>query len=308
MTETFNEDVIINGQLEVNDHLEVNGQADEVQLSVKGHSSQNEALQVWENNSGTDLARVSGAGYLQVGDPDATNEALVEAHNLEDSAKPSRGFHSGGILNGTLSNMVSWIVQELLLKGTGGVNALHSALRVKLTNQNTASETEADMDGAKLRAGDFAIVNEGGSSGKSVPEMTGLHVAVSNQAAGYVDTAYGIKVEVEDEGQSEAVYAIHTGEGTVHVGGDLEVLAFSSSNPPEDPVDNGFLKVYVTIEEVGGEDVARLYAKGSGLSDSPQLLGGGAVPAGFFEHLVIDSTGETVWDNGGAPVWQRKET
>ncbi len=259
MTQTFNENVVIDGQ------------ADETQLTVQGHSSQDEALQVWEDSGGNDLARVSGEGRLQVGDFDATSEALIEGHNLEDVDKPKRGFHAGGILTGVLNSVVSWVVQELKLKGSGGVSALYSALRVRLENQNTGTMGS----GAELRAGDFAIVNEGGSNGNGVPQMTGVHVELLNQSGGYVDAAYGVKVEAANEGEIETIYAIHTGDGTVHIGGDLEVFAFSSSNVPDDPAESGFLKLYMTIEEVDGENVARLYARGSGLSASPQLLGGG---------------------------------
>src|SRR5690606_23091789 len=130
-----------------------------------------------------------GDGRLQIGSFTsgmmATDDALIEAHRDEsDTGKPRRGLHLLGEVSGTLSTIVAWAVQELVLKGTGSISALHSALRVRLTNENTGT-----MDsGADLRAADVEIINDGGEVGEPVPEITGLHVAVTNQAGAYADT------------------------------------------------------------------------------------------------------------------------
>ena len=48
--------------------FEVEGNEDTTQLNVKGHSTQTEPLQTWQDNAGSDLAQVSGDGRVQVGD------------------------------------------------------------------------------------------------------------------------------------------------------------------------------------------------------------------------------------------------
>jgi len=213
MTQTYNEDVIIN------DNLEVNGVSDEVQVSVKGASTQTEALQQWKNNGGTVLSEIDENGHLIVGSQDGTIDALLEAHNIEDSNKPSRGLHSKGILTGTLSNLVSWVVSELGLKGTGGLSALHRALRVQATNENTG----AMASGADVRAGDFEATNIGGNVTTNNLEMSALVAKVNNQSGATLKNAYGLKVEMIDDGDSDNVYAIYTDKGIVYLGDVLEL-------------------------------------------------------------------------------------
>lgn len=218
------------------------GQLDVPQLVVQGVASQTEALQNWQDNSSDILARVTAEGRLQVGSfadgEMATDDALIEAHRSEgDTGLPARGLNMLGEITGTLSSIVQWAVQELVLKGTGGISALHSALRVKLTNQNTGTMSA----GADLRAGDFEAINEGGSSGQDVPELTGLHVTVSNASGAYLDTAYGLKVEMSDDGNQNEAFAIHAEGGLFHLGVDGEVLELpvttsTPANPPSNHV------------------------------------------------------------------------
>lgn len=215
MTVTHNENVIIN------DNLEVNGSSDEVQVIVKGAPTQTSGLQQWKDNSGTVLSEIDEDGHLLVGDQDGTIDALIESHNIEDASKPSRGLHSKGVLTGTLSSLVSWAVGELGLKGTGGISALHRALRVQTTNENTG-----DMDaGADVRAGDFEVINSGGNASVNNLELSALVAKINNQSGAYADKAYGLKVEIDDAGSSNDVYAIYTDNGIVHLGDLLELVA-----------------------------------------------------------------------------------
>jgi hypothetical protein len=229
-------DTVIEGK------LEIRGQADAPQLEVIGNSSQTFPLQKWENSAEDVLAQVTADGRLQIGSFDngemATDDALIEAHRADDATSlPTRGLNMLGEITGTLSNIVQWAVQELVLKGTGGISALHSALRVTLTNQNTGTMS----GGADLRAGDFEAINEGGSSGQEVPELTGVHVSVSNASGAYLDTAYGLKVEMSDDGTQSEAFAIHAEGGVFHLGLDGEVLELpvttsTPANPPDDHV------------------------------------------------------------------------
>src|SRR5688500_12994603 len=140
-----------------NDPVVIDSGADETQLTIKGSgaagSEQSAPLQSWQTSDAVEQARVTGDGRLQIGSFSggtmATDDSLIEAHRSEtDTAKPKRGFHLLGAITDPLTSIISWIVQELVLKGTSGITALHTALRVRLTNQNTGS-----MTGAKLLGG-----------------------------------------------------------------------------------------------------------------------------------------------------------
>lgn len=87
MTQTYNEDVVVNNT------LQVNGVTDTPQVIVKGSSVQSNSLQQWQDYAGDPLAEIDAQGYLSIGDKDATSDALIEAHNVDDLNKPSRGLH-----------------------------------------------------------------------------------------------------------------------------------------------------------------------------------------------------------------------
>lgn len=264
----FNEEVIIN------DNLQVNGSSNEVQVIVKGYSGQSEALQQWQDSSASILAEIDADGHLLVGDQDATIDSLIESHNLDDANKPARGFHAKGSLTGALSNLVSWVVQELVLKGNGGISALHRALRVQATNENTgAMETGADV-----RAGDFEVINSGGNDTINHLEMSALRARVTNQSTKYLDKAYGLKVEITDDGNANEVYAIHTDNGVVHLGDLLELVELSpATNPP-----SGTVWIYPKSD---GNLYARFH---DGSSGDEKNLSGGAPTS--HTHTLADIT------------------
>jgi hypothetical protein len=170
------------------------------------------------------------------------------------------------------------VVQELVLKGTGGISALHSALRVKLTNENTGTMSS----GADLRAGDFEAINKGGGSGNLVPEMTGLQVAITNDETGYLDTAFGVRVKVNKDpgGTLNKVYAIHADDGIAHFAQEFEIPVLGSEpadNPPTD-----FIKLYAKLD--AGDP--KLYAKDDN-GDEHELGGSGGV-AGSDDYILIE--------------------
>lgn len=258
------------------DNVKIDGSQDITQLDVEGHSTQTEPLQQWSENGGDPLARVTGDGRLQVGSFDSgamvTDDSLIEAHRDEaDTSKPTRGLHLLGEITGTLSSVISWVVQELVLKGTGGISALHSALRVKLTNENTGT-----MDaGAELRAGDFEVVNDGGSSGDGVTLVTGVRTAVTNNSGAYIDTAVGLDVELADAGTMTDAYgirvadvdqgsgdnfAIKTGAGAIRFGDLGEGLIKASSNGDLSSLKTNFSATTAPTED---DDSGDGYAVGS---------------------------------------------
>ena len=217
----------------------------------------------------------------------ATDDALVEIHRDEiETGKPKRGLHTLGTLTSPLSDIVAWVVQELHLKGSGGISALHSALRVRLTNDNTGA-----MTGANLQAADVEVINNGGSAGigNDVPEITGLRVGVTNQAGGYADTAYGLKVEIDDQGSITNPYAIYTDQGVVHLGDELELPIFDPV-PSNDPSSTAFMRLIAAVED--GSPV--LYGKLTGQTAEPIAGGGSGLPQGHILGFEVDSDGTDV--------------
>ncbi|MCA0457141.1 MAG: hypothetical protein LCI00_24430 [Chloroflexi bacterium] len=246
----------------------ITGNQDTTQLQVKANATQTKPLQSWKD-SGPDtnppLSQVTGDGRLQVGDDVglASPDALIESHRNDTSTtKPKRGFHSLGRVAGTLNSVVQWIVTELELRGSGVISAVHSALRVKVTNLNTATPSA----GAELRGGDIEVVNDASASASALPKATGLHVAVTNASGKIITDAVGLKVKLNNSGTITNPYSIYTeGPGAIHLEDFLEVKTQASS--PSTPVSN-FVKLYPKSD-------GKLYIKDWNGVETP--VGGAAV-------------------------------
>jgi hypothetical protein len=259
------------------DNVLIDGSRDITQLQVEGHSTQNQPLQTWQANGATPVAHVAKDGRLQTGTLGlGTPDALVEANldNTTQPALPKRGVQSLGKLTGALASAIDWAVHELELLGTGGVSALITAVRARVTHKNSGSSGSAE-----LRAADFQALNQTGTVGTPVGRVTGVRgtasntplvsgtaylakaigveATVTNDASGTVTeaaafevapptnsgtitTLYGVRVPDLTQGQTN--YAIHTAQGLAHFGDAQEVKVFASAptgNPP-----SNFVKVY----------------------------------------------------------------
>ncbi|MDL1889736.1 hypothetical protein FBQ96_09180 [Nitrospirales bacterium NOB] len=256
---TFSEDVLING------NLQVHGTDDTTQMEVRGTADQSLPLQTWADSAGEPLAQITGDGRLELGTLDVgTPDALVEANNTITlpSAVPLRGMQSLGhvMVNSPqiLGDGIAWSVQELELLGNAVMSGIHTALRGKLTQQNIG-----DADQAERRAADFEAVNEGGNETQPIGRMVGVQSTVTNEASGHLDEAVGIGITVNDEGVSPVntvyglrvdslpaaaneAYAIHTGDGPVHLGDFVE------------------LKRPVAVPSQPATDLIRVYPKSDG--------------------------------------------
>lgn len=172
----------------------IDGDANEIQLRVQGHSTQSEELQTWEDSGGTELGRITGDGRFQIGDTSlmTTNESLVEAHEESISSSTiQRGINTLGKFTGAISNSISWLMTELQLLGSGTISGLHSALRAKLEHDN-----DSDSSGADLRASDFEVVNKSGDSSTPVGDLTAVHARVDNQTGAYVSNVRGVASQI----------------------------------------------------------------------------------------------------------------
>ena len=248
MTETFN-DVVIDGA------------ADVKQLRVQGHTTQNQPLQTWESSASDILAQMTGDGRLQIGD-DATPDALIEAHRLEAStSKPKRAFHALGQVSDALNNITQWIVQELEVLGTSSISALQTALRVRASNQNTGTPA-----GGEIRAVDIEVAHESGSA-TTLPQATGVRVAVTNTVGNTITDARGLHVVMDNAGTITNPKGVHVvmpnsgttnpysifaeGVGAAHFEDFLELKRLTT--PPGTPV-TSFIRTYPKSD-------GKLYAK-----------------------------------------------
>jgi len=305
------------------DRVEIQGSQDTPQLQVQGNVTQNQPLQVWQDSALDDMAQVAADGTLKVGDLellDSTRDALVEAHRDSTSTKPKRGWHSLGRIGIVLGEIINWAVHELELLGTNGISGLQTALRVRLTNDNTGSAANAEM-----RAGDFQAINKRGSIGTAVGRMTGIRGAANNtqnavlanaagveasiqndigatitQAAaldvvlpinaGTIETLYGLRVAdlSQVQGTVNDTYAIHTGRGTVHLGDVLEVEVPAAT--PDDPPTN-VIRIYTKTD-------GKLYARNSGGQEFDLTGGGGG--GGTSAFAEGENSIGTIFDGPGA--------
>ncbi len=292
MAQTFNQDVLIDGT------------TDTTQLRVQGSITQTQPLQTWEDSAGNPQIQIAGNGNFQSGDLGISLSAALftaSANLTPTSPQPNRGFHSLGRFTGALTTAITWIVHELELLGHGGVNTLQTALRVKLTNNNTGSLTDAE-----LIAADFQAINQQGASENAIKQITGIHAIVNNAAGGYcgktvaieavienapssalenvsgfelsapiisgnVDYLYGLLIP--DLNHADNNYALHTGSGILHFG-DIQELTLQETTPPRNPP-SGFVSLYPMI-----------------LEGSPQLV---AKTADGLEHLIGLGGGHEVY-------------
>lgn len=205
MTQTFNEDVDINGK------LAVDGEADETQVTVRAHSTQTQPLQSWQDNAGEGLVEVAADGRLQVGDdPESgTPEALLEVNRAAGSAgKPKRGLHVAGEVADDDSDDLKLSVHELTVSGSNTTTQKATALSARTTVDN------ADVD-----------------------EVVGLEVAVESLNGGTMGEAVGLQINDVTDGVTN--YALKTGAGQVQLGdltaGLVESDADGNPNDPGEP-------------------------------------------------------------------------
>jgi hypothetical protein len=216
------------------DDVKIDGSRDTTQLTVEGHTVQDQALQAWQNNGASStLSQITGDGRLQVGDDlgTATPDALSEVHRADTSTtKPTRGIHSLGRIAGALSEALNWSTHELELLGNGVVSTVQAALRARATYDNAANSAAS----GELRAADVeASIKQG-----QLNTLIGLRTGISKNG-GTATIAYGVKVD--DITAAGTNYALHTGQGIVRVGDHLEVSLLDSA--PATP-SSGYAKLY----------------------------------------------------------------
>ena len=185
MTQTYNENVVINGS------------SDDVQLTVEGHSTQTEPLQQWQDSSQNVMAQVTEDGRLQIGDTfeNTAPTALIEVHrDAAPGTEPTQGLSVLATLSGAASSALEWVVHKLSLVGTGGVSSEVAALRAELTHNNSG-----DSSGADLRAGSFEVVNQLSDETDRVGEAVAVRAAITNEATGYLNDAVGIHIKIANE-------------------------------------------------------------------------------------------------------------
>lgn len=290
MTQTFNENVLVDGSQDVQ------------QLRVQGHTAQTEALQTWEDSTGmvqaqvaadgsfqvgsdsNVLAQLTGDGRLQVGDDLglATPDALIEAHRDANSTPPlpKRGIHSLGRITTLITDLVAWMVAELELLGAAGVASLQTAFRAKVTHNNTGSSTTAD-----IRAGDFEAVNQ--ASNGQVGRMTAVHATVTNQSGAMLEEAIGLRVSINDIATGiEKPYAIYAeGPGIAHFEDALELQVLTATPPT--PSEN-HIRIYPKSD-------GKLWVKD--WANPEYLLGSGAEPvSGVPTGVTLPFAGSIIPD------------
>jgi hypothetical protein len=308
---TFTDNIVVQGT-----------DPNKTQLTVQSPSGQTNTLQTWQDNAATPLAKVAADGRLQTGDMNlGAPNALIEANANYPSGHPQRGIQSLGRITGALASAVAWAVHELELLGTGGVSLIQTVLRVKLTNSNTGTSTNA-----QLRAGDFESRNAAGISGDQVGSASGIRGTVSNATGAHLARASGVEgaivndasgsiidaaalevvtpinagtitnlygLRVPDITQGTTNYAIHTDKGRVHLGDAVEVPLVSNpaiiTNPPAN-----FVALYPKLDV----STPRLYIKDSTGMETAVGAGGSVTSVGLSLPSMFNVTGSPVTSTG----------
>jgi hypothetical protein len=252
------------------DPVFIDGNQDDPQLRVQGHTTQTDPLQTWEDSGNNALARISGDGRLELGALNIAGapSALIEANqNISTSSVAKQGFQSRGITSAGVTEPLTWSVHELELQGDGGVSDLETALRAKVTHSNTGNSQNG-----RLRAGDFHVVNQSGSSsqqvneavavqatvtnsnsggsagvnkaigvksliqngnaGDVINEAVGFEVALPENTGGTINNFYGLRVPNLTPDIGASCYAIKTGQGPVQFGDAVDIKNANSSVEP----------------------------------------------------------------------------
>jgi hypothetical protein len=271
----------------INSNLIINGQEDITQLTVEGHTTQTEPLQVWQDSAGDPLAQVTGDGRFQIGEMGMeTPEALLEANASIDGASelPRRGWQSLGEISAAITDAVTWVMQELKLLGELTGIMIGSHTRVSLGS-------EADGSAAEVRAGQFEVVNEADALDRAV----GVRSVIDNQAGtitqavafevalpennGTIATLIGLDIPDLTEGTENI--AIRTGEGPVQFGDYLELT--SPATTPAAP-ESGSNKVRVYPKTDG-----KLYARNDDDIEYDLTGAGGAIDLDGLSDVSVTS-------------------
>lgn len=275
--------------------LEIVNQQDKEALKVQGFTTQNQPLQTWRDSAGGTLAQVTGDGRFLVGDDVglASPDALIEAHRAETStSKPKRGFHSLGRVSGALATLVQWIVQELELRGSNNIDALHTALRVRLSNFNTGTP----QSNAELRAADVEIIQDATAAAAALPKATGLQVAVTNASGKTITDAVALRLKLNNAGTITNPYAIYSeGPGITHLESFLEI---KQSAAPVTPATD-FMRLYPKSD-------GRLYAKNWSGTEY-DLTGGGGGSSISFAVIEDQKAQNTAGGASVATTWTTRD-
>jgi len=292
--------------------VQIVGTADVVQLSVQANATQViNPIQVWQDSSGNPLAKLTGAGQLQIGNNivSGPTDALIQANYNPVGAQAPSAWHTSGVLNasGTLAGTVNWVYHELQLSGAPTLKGVQNALYSKLTNATSGNASSAD-----LRAATLQVISTGGAAVTPVGKATGARVLASNAGSSYLSQAVGVEATVSNDtgGSINAAtafsvaaptnngtigalyglqiadltagavnYALYTGKGVVHVG-DVFELPILAATPTSTPPSN-FIQLYSKLQ--GG--TAQLYAKNSTGVES--IIGGGGGGGGGVSSVGL---------------------
>lgn len=286
------------------DGVQIHGNTTEkTQLEVRGPAGQTtEPLQEWQDPSGVPLSQITADGRLEIGDPSAPS-ALVQANdeNVSPTGSVKRGIQTRGNVDGAVTEPLSWSATELEFSGTGGVASDQAAQRVQIVHDNSGDSSNAD-----LRAGDFEAINRAGSSGTPTGILTGVHIGVTNEVGAYLNEANGLKIEapindstiaklhgiqIEDVNQGDENFALHTGEGLVHLGDVIELV--EQLTQPSVPPASGTVQLYAKDDKLYAWDGAThmdLTGGGGGTDENVAVSATDTTPGYLDGKLVMGST------------------
>jgi hypothetical protein len=281
------------------DNVLVQGSRDIQQLEVKGHSTQTTPLQNWRDNASNLKAQVTGDGRFQIGNNlsgGAPADALIQANNDVSPSGLTSGLHTLGRITGTIAGAINWVVHELQLLGTGGVTGIHIASRTKLTQSNTGSSTAAE-----LRASDSQAINQTGSSGARVGQITGLRGTANNATSAYLNKAVGIEASIVNDAGGNVTQAAALSVVPTDNKGPIASLLGLQVNTPINSGAGAITNLYgVKVEDQAqGTNNYAIYT-GAGLNrlgDQVQVLGSADRVQALIKAASVQNNDLQQWQN-----------
>jgi len=242
----------------VNKQVFINGTADQIQLLVQGHSTQNEELVVFETSDGANKLEFTNAGNLELkaGTFQMSNNVAIKMKESGGTARDILTLNSSNIIllgNDSLATKVTadlTVAGEIVVSGTGPHvigGSTHGAYRLRLLGAFTSDGSDSvaigtffggtitgavgDTDYLSGTFFDNAITTQGTNTNITVVSQVRIaepNITNNLASSGKPDIATSLYIHAAPtEGDSNASLWVQA--GATHLGGTAKVYVDNSS-------------------------------------------------------------------------------
>jgi hypothetical protein len=248
----------------------IDGSADEIQLTVQGHSTQTSDLFVSENSSGTDLFKVSGGGAVTIGPTSTTNThtANVGASSRAIVFGPGTSNTRPGIVadnagNSTATSISASNANPVISYGGG------TLLIINDTYANVSSATNFGQSG-----GQVGMITTGGAWTVGPTTAIGSTTFSGNKIVGVTDNSAATTAGYVGE---ELIAQVNAGSGTAYATATAKTVASITPTTGDWEIDGDCFYigsgVAVTTNFISAVSATTDSLPGGGTGGSPSTAG-----------------------------------